>query len=110
MKEETAWREMAELGPWMIAAHTKGQAEYVARSLAEQEGSEVTGLDVSGGTNEIWHACVTVPDAEGPAGHAPDDGQVMGFDSNEQVFGDDVAGAPSPPDSTLFERAAVSER
>jgi hypothetical protein len=27
---------MTEIGPWMIAAHTKEQAEYVARSQAEQ--------------------------------------------------------------------------
>jgi hypothetical protein len=71
---------MAELGPWMIAAHSKAQAEYVARSEAEQEGSEVTGLDVSGGANEMWYACVTVPDAAVRPRHAPDNGQVIGLD------------------------------
>jgi len=35
-ERDESWSEMTEIGPWMIAAHTKEQAEYVARSQAEQ--------------------------------------------------------------------------
>jgi hypothetical protein len=71
---------MTEIGPWMIAAHTKEQAEYVARSQAEQQGCDVSDVEVSGGTSEVWRARVTVTDATMASECLEDDGQVMQLD------------------------------
>jgi hypothetical protein len=71
---------MTEIGPWMIAAHTKEQAEYVARSRAEQQGCDVSDVEVSGGASEMWRAKVTVTDATMPSENIADDGQVMRLD------------------------------
>jgi hypothetical protein len=69
---------MAELGPWMITAHNKEQAEYLVRSRAEQRGVDLDGVDVAGGSGGMWQVSVTVTDAAaGEAAQLGQDTQVM---------------------------------
>jgi hypothetical protein len=69
---------MAELGPWMITAHNKEQAEYLVRSRAEQRGVDVSRIEVSGGTGDMWLVTVTVADAEAAeAAQLAEDTQVL---------------------------------
>jgi hypothetical protein len=69
---------MAELGPWMITARNKEQAEYLVRSRAEQRGVDLDGVDVSGGSGGMWQVTVTVEDAAaGEAAQLGQDTQVL---------------------------------
>jgi hypothetical protein len=69
---------MAELGPWMITAHNKEQAEYLVRSRAEQRGVDVSRVEVSGGNGDMWVVTVTVDDTEtGEAARLGDDTQAL---------------------------------
>jgi hypothetical protein len=69
---------MAELGPWMITAHNKEQAEYLVRSRAEQRGVDVSRVDVSSGSGDMWLVTVTVADAESAeAAQLTEDTQVL---------------------------------
>ncbi|HEX3908591.1 MAG TPA: hypothetical protein VHW92_11740 [Mycobacteriales bacterium] len=72
---------MTDIGPWMVTAHTCEQARYVARSQAELQGCEVTGLSVSGGAGGMWHVSVTVADDTGHPENAADDVQVIDLDA-----------------------------
>jgi ribosomal protein L18E len=74
---------MAELGPWMITAHNKEQAEYLVRSRAEQRGVDVSRIDVSGGSGDMWLVTVTVSDAESAeAARLAEDTQVLHLPSH----------------------------
>jgi pyruvate/2-oxoglutarate dehydrogenase complex dihydrolipoamide acyltransferase (E2) component len=74
---------MAELGPWMITAHNKQQAEYLVRSRAEQRGVDLEGIDVSGGGGGMWQVTVTVEDAAAAeAAQLGQDTQVMHFSTH----------------------------
>lgn len=77
---------MAELGPWMITAHNKEQAEYLVRSRAEQRGVHVSRIDVSGGDGGMWLVSVTVTDNAEAANEARlgDDTQVLHFETHRE--------------------------
>jgi hypothetical protein len=69
---------MAELGPWMIAAHNAEQAEYLVRSRAEQRGVDLDNVEVSGGTGGMWLVSVTLTDTEkGEAARLSEDTQAL---------------------------------
>jgi hypothetical protein len=69
---------MAELGPWMVTAHNKQQAEYLVRSRAEQRGVDVSAVEVSGGSGDMWLVTVTVADAESAeAARLDEDTQIL---------------------------------
>jgi len=71
-----------ELGPLTIAAHTRGQAEYLIRSRAEQRGVRLRRLEVSEAGHDVWSVTVDVDDedVEKLAAAALDqDTQVMHF-------------------------------
>jgi hypothetical protein len=53
-----------ELGPLTIAAHTRGQAEYLIRSRAEQRGIKLLGLEVSDAGHDVWSVTVDVEDED----------------------------------------------
>jgi hypothetical protein len=76
---------MAELGPWMITAHNKEQAEYLVRSRAEQRGVDVSRIDVSGGSGGMWLVTVTVADPESAeAARLGEDTQVLHLHSRRR--------------------------
>jgi hypothetical protein len=69
---------VAELGPWMIAAHNAEQAEYLVRSRAEQRGVVLDNIEVSGGTGGMWLVSVTLTDPEkGEAARLSEDTQAL---------------------------------
>jgi hypothetical protein len=69
---------MAELGPWMITARNREQAEYLVRSRAEQRGVDLGGVEVSGGSGGMWLVTVTVDDiAAAEAAQLTQDTQVL---------------------------------
>jgi hypothetical protein len=75
---------MAELGPLMITAHNKQQAEYLVRSRAEQRGVDVSGVEVSGGSGGMWLVTVTVADADtGAAARLSDDTKAVHINFDE---------------------------
>ena len=53
---------MPELGPLTIAAHTRGQAEYLIRSRAEQRGIRLRALEVTEAGHDVWSVTVVVDD------------------------------------------------
>jgi hypothetical protein len=53
-----------ELGPLTVAAHTRGQAEYLIRSRAEQRGVRLRSLEVSEAGHDVWSVVVEVDDAD----------------------------------------------
>ena len=69
---------MALLGPLMITARNKEQAEYLVRSRAEQRGVAVSHIDVSGGSGGMWLVTVTLTDvAVGEAARLSEDTKVL---------------------------------
>jgi hypothetical protein len=73
---------VAELGPWMIAAHNAQQAEYLVRSRAEQRGVDLDSVEVSGGTGGMWLVTVTLADTEkGEAARLSEDTQALHLNS-----------------------------
>ena len=53
-----------ELGPLTIAAHTRGQAEYLIRSRAEQRGVRLRSLEVSEAGHDVWSVTIVVDDGD----------------------------------------------
>jgi (2Fe-2S) ferredoxin len=76
---------MAEVGPLAITARNAAQAEYVARSRAEQRGVPVQSVDVTDGGNGAWYVTVTVDDRDADRladAHLDVDTQVLHFRSH----------------------------
>ena len=73
---------MAEVGPLSITAHNAAQAEYLARSRAEQRGVKVESIVVAEGSNDSWFVTVTVSDDDVDTlteAHLEEDTQVLHF-------------------------------
>jgi hypothetical protein len=69
---------MAQLGPLMITARNREQAEYLVRSRADQRGVDISGIEVSGGAGGMWLVTVTLSDAaKGEAARLGEDTQVL---------------------------------
>jgi hypothetical protein len=78
---------MTELGPWMITARSKEQAEYLIRSRAEQRGLHLTALTVSDGASGMWQVSATVSDSAETAAAARlgDDTKVLHLDIHPRI-------------------------
>jgi hypothetical protein len=73
---------MAEVGPFAITARNGAQAEYVARSRAEQRGVRVHSVDVADAGGGAWFVTVTVDDGDADKlaeAHLDEDTQVLHF-------------------------------
>ena len=78
---------MAQVGPLAITARNAAQAEYLARSRAEQRGVRVHGIDVTDGGNGAWFVTVSVDDGDTDRlldAHLDEDTQVLHFRSHRR--------------------------
>lgn len=73
---------MAEVGPFAITARNAAQAEYLARSRAEQRGIRVQSLAVEEAPGGSWLVTLTVDDQDADKvtdAHVDEDTQVLHF-------------------------------
>lgn len=73
---------MADVGPFAITAHNAAQAEYLARSRAEQRGIGVQALHVEEAPGGSWLVTLTVADDDVDRltdAHVDEDTQVLHF-------------------------------
>ena len=73
---------MAEVGPFAITARNAAQAEYLARSRAEQRGIRVQKLQVEEAPGGSWLVTLTVADDDADRvtdAHVDEDTQVLHF-------------------------------
>ena len=73
---------MADVGPFAITAHNAAQAEYLARSRAEQRGVRVQGLHAEEAPGGAWLVTLTVADEDADRltdAHVEEDTQVLHF-------------------------------
>jgi hypothetical protein len=73
---------MAEVGPFAITARNAAQAEYLARSRAEQRGVNLQGLRVEEAPGGSWLVTLTVADDDAERvseAHVDEDTTVLHF-------------------------------
>jgi hypothetical protein len=78
---------MAEVGPFAITARNAAQAEYLARSRAEQRGVRIESIGVTDGGNGAWSVTITVSDDDVDKlteAHVEEDTQVLHFRRNRR--------------------------